>query len=977
MFKSLFTPKWKHQDAKVRQEALAALDADQDVSIISQMAISDESAEIRRRALAKISDSKVLQSILLQAGNPADWCQVASHLAGLQAENIDALTVQFNNKKSTWDEQAVSNAITKCDNSALAESLLLSSDDPQILLQAATSAKSIELRLSIVDKLDDLKSLQQLQKKASHKQVIQAVREKLKGIRAKQQHIDDTLQQADKICQNLSKLANQTWDTQFTTKVQLLTQQWQALDGEIIDDKPLSGKRVDNYNEALTACQATIDSMQEEARQAALVQEAQAKQSELCEQLESLIEEIKSERLESCQSLREGLTLLDKNWQQIITEVDASPQMKGRFSGLRETLQGHLAVWEKFESLTPNFIELTEQQADMVSFGDLEKWQKQWTNLEKKLHWPEELAIPSGLEIWRKQAKELQHKLHQLEAEQKKKASQLHRKIRTLENHIRQRNLIAANKLSNYINFELKELVGDFLTSVTRKLENLEPDLNELRDWHAFATTPKKESLCSAMEKLSENSLDPLVLAEKVHELQEQWRELISSDAAADQALWDKFKQAADKAYQPCLVYYAEQDQVKADNLKQKIAICERLEKQIADLRNSISNNEKVEQSHSSEEVAESAKTATETTSQSIDWKSLDKNFRDLTKEWQQYDPVPNNERKTIQKRFNKSFNGLKGLIHSEKQANLDERVELVAKAEKLVSLEDNRKAIEISKHLQQEWKNLGITFFKADREQWHQFRKAIDQIFAQRDEQKQAFKNELKSSEQKIKSLTTQIRSLSELEDSELNQKLEEFDSLRQQWDKQIELPRNSAKKLINEFEKACQHFRDRYSGIGERQLKKRLKAIKDGALLLQQAEETLLEKQAVDITFIEEQLAQLPIDEKGKRVLEPRLQHLKTAINDNEFSENISGVTELEKLALEAEILSETESPESFKNERMALQLQRLQEGLTSRLSQDELNQELHKMFYQWASYGFIQSAARTIINQRFDKIFTRIDL
>ena len=957
MFKSLFTPKWKHQDPKVRQEALANLNAEQDASIISQMATSDESIEIRRSALAKIKDQQTLQPILLQANTPSSWCMVASHLADLVPENIDALTVQFNHKKNTWDQQAVTNAITKCDNASLAESLLLSSDNYQALLKAATSAKSIELRLSIVDKLDDLQSLQQLQKQASHKQVIHAVKEKIKNIKAKQQNIDETLQHAEKITQNLSKLANQTWDTQFAAKVQLLTQQWQSLEIEVIGDSQVIEAKTSEYNHALSQCQATIDSWREEAEKAAQAQEAKEKQLELCDQLQNLIQEIQSESLQSCESLREGLILLDKNWQQIASDVEPDPQLKGRFNGLRETLNHYFATWEKFESLSQDFIDLAEQEHE-ETFNDLTQWLKRWNGLNKKLNWPNELSTPAALKQWQEQAKSLRQKHQTLEAGQKKKAAQLNHKLKTLEKHIRQRNLIAANKLANYINFELKELAGDFLSGVTRRLENLEPDLNELRDWHAFATTPKKESLCEAMQQLGENPEEPLAQAEKVHQLQEQWRELISSDATADQALWDRFKQAADKAYQPCLAYYAEQDQVKAGNLQQKITICEQLEKQLNDIERQKTESENIDLPSES-------------------WKALDNTYRQITKEWKQHEPIPNNERKSIQKRFNASLNSLKELLHAEKQANLDARIELVTKAEKLISFEDNLKAIETSKRLQQEWKTLGLTFFKADREQWQKFREASDQVFAKRDELKQAFKNELKTNEQTIKEITSQIIALSKLDDDSLKQKFDEFEALCQQWDRQAELPRNHAKKVIADFDKACQNFKERYAGIGERQLKRNLVGLKEGTLILQQAEEALLGEQKISLEAIDEQLNNLPCDDKGKSIVELRLQQLTNAASESEVSKNQTGVAELEHLALTAEILSETESPESFKTQRMELQLKQLQDGLSGRTSQEMKHQQILEIFYQWASIGFIPASNRASLNERFDKVFISIDL
>jgi len=56
IFKHLFTPKWKHPKQQVRLEAIENLDVQRDATILNTLALEDNSAEIRRKALQKVND---------------------------------------------------------------------------------------------------------------------------------------------------------------------------------------------------------------------------------------------------------------------------------------------------------------------------------------------------------------------------------------------------------------------------------------------------------------------------------------------------------------------------------------------------------------------------------------------------------------------------------------------------------------------------------------------------------------------------------------------------------------------------------------------------------------------------------------------------------------------------------------------------------------------------------------------------------
>jgi len=158
MLKRFFTPKWQHEDTEVRKQALAALDASNDAEIIVKLATDDPSIKIQELALAKLSDTAALQSLLSGAQNAKDWCRFAFRLNQLSPQ-IEALTSEFVKVKDNWDKNETFKVVaSNSTDQALTNSLLLTINDTDSLYKIATTAKSIELRLKAVEDINDLRS---------------------------------------------------------------------------------------------------------------------------------------------------------------------------------------------------------------------------------------------------------------------------------------------------------------------------------------------------------------------------------------------------------------------------------------------------------------------------------------------------------------------------------------------------------------------------------------------------------------------------------------------------------------------------------------------------------------------------------------------------------------------------------------------------------------------------------------------------
>lgn len=992
MLKRFFTPKWQHQDPSVREQALVALDASNDAEVIMKLVTDDPSSKIRDQALEKLADMSLLNSLLSASDGPAEWCRFALRINQLSPQ-VEHLTKEFGKVKESWDIDDTFKKVVSCSSDKgdlpLTNALLSTIDHPDALFKIATSAKSVDARLKAVADIQDIEVLHRLLKEATHKQVLQVVRSKLADAKAQQKIIDDTLDSAEKLAAALDKLSKQSWDdAQFETKVNHILENWQGLTLPEIDSLNESQqKRFDDFSNtfhsALNTSQKTIDENKQAIEQAAVQQEALDKQQALCQQLENLTKEMTDpsmDSLEAYQSVKEAFEFLNKNWQQTISEISADSKVQSNYLKLQKLLQTQLLPWETTIRLREE-VEAFLSYEPANEYNELRSWLKSWQSLSLKLAWPKNVTRPKFIENWFESVAKFQRQYDKIVGSQKKKAKYLNQKISLLEKHCQQRNLIAANKLVNYINQKLNESIADFHTSLSKKIENIQPQLAELRDWHAFATGPKKGELCEVMEKLSAEPMEPLARAKKVRELQQQWRELLASDPTADDESWERFKKASDIAYKPCLEYYAEKDKVRAENLQKRQRICETLEQIIAENGWRTLAEEPV----SSDEKVQSEAESSGDNKISINWKKIDQQLNKINSDWKKYQPVPENERQSIQDHFSAVQSVVREQLTNEKQANLDSRCDLVEKAVSLLGKEggDDRNSIEKSikqaMFLQKQWKDLGLTFYKADREQWNLFRQAIDKVFAARDDLKKQFKNDLHSNQEKLKNITTEIEQLSKIDDENLKASFSQFETLKQSWSYDTELPRAKSQSLLNAFEKACGSYQEHFDGLAQRQSDLAFKSLLDGAEMLTRAEEELLtagskKMEPSTLEQLQKGLLALNCDEKGESLLKGRLEALTLS---DPVTENQEGLEKLQELALSAEITLAIDSPEDYKEQRMTIQLEQLQKGIGSIQPSNSHFNEIKEMFNIWVTIGLIEPSEREKLESRREKLFNAVGL
>jgi hypothetical protein len=266
-------------------------------------------------------------------------------------------------------------------------------------------------------------------------------------------------------------------------------------------------------------------------------------------------------------------------------------------------------------------------------------------------------------------------------------------------------------------------------------------ELRELDEWKRFANAAVQEELIARTEALrtkfgfdtpeGAKAEDLDKVASELHEIQERWKQAAEAPRAQAQALWHRYRQAADPIQTRVREFFAVRVEERKANLERKLALIERAE----------------------------------TLSQSNDWIKTAEELKKLQAEWQAIGPVPRQDTRTTWKRFREACdafftrrNADLALRKEAWAANQARKEALCARAEELASSREWEKAASEIRRLQVEWKNVGPVRRTRSEALWQRFRLACDTFF---DRYKRRDELELEARQADREALVAELESL------------------------------------------------------------------------------------------------------------------------------------------------------------------------------------------------------------------------
>ncbi len=238
-------------------------------------------------------------------------------------------------------------------------------------------------------------------------------------------------------------------------------------------------------------------------------------------------------------------------------------------------------------------------------------------------------------------------------------------------------------------------------------------ELREMDEWKRFANAAVQEELIAKTEALrakynfdapegpKPDDLDKA--ARDLHEIQERWKQAAEAPRAQAQALWHRYRQAADPIQAKVREFFAVRNEERKGNLDRKLALIER-----------------------AEALAEST-----------DWIRTAEELKKLQAEWQAIGPVPRQDTRVTWKRFrdacDKFFTRRNADLAERKEtwsANLARKEALCVRAEELAASTEWEKGAAEIRRMQADWKTVGPVRRNKSEVVWQRFRTACDTFF-------------------------------------------------------------------------------------------------------------------------------------------------------------------------------------------------------------------------------------------------------
>lgn len=568
------------------------------------------------------------------------------------------------------------------------------------LEELAIGGLTAGIRSEAAEALTEKTTLQRVQKlaKGKDKGVYQIVRQKLQRIRDdedRQRKLAETIQT---IVHHAVEQARSDDTKLFEARLDALLQKWADVEAQA------SQQQTTEFLQAVHKCRERLREMQAEKDQLRHQQEQKSQRAETLSLLEDTLEELKHQDpdLEPSLASLDALQKTQENrWLEATRDAQVEKQEQKTYENLMQSLRSYISAVKR---LGQHRDEIAALQATDSSDTDDSKLTDQASAILESVDWPRDFRRPTVLDALNRIAgKPRPAKTDKPDSEeQKAMADSLRQVLDKLEEALDAKQLKESRQHFKAAQQLAKGLDHRHGKSLQPRMHLLGGQLRELTDWQGFATRPKQESLCEQMEYLANQPMEPEAKAERIKELQNEWRGLGGS---SDRDLWSRFKQASDQAYEPCKAYFSAKSGLKQANLETRKAICDQLGTFLDNADWS-----------------------------SIDWKAAERIHQTAREEWKAAWPVEFRDNRPVQKRFDDLLKQLEAPLDTERKKNEALKQSIVERAEALIEHEPLGDAMNQAKALQTEWTSIGITRHREDRKLWQAFRKACDQIFARRD---------------------------------------------------------------------------------------------------------------------------------------------------------------------------------------------------------------------------------------------------
>jgi len=803
-------------------------------------------------------------------------------------------------------------------------------DDPVLLHAVAVQGQEPELRLAAIGRLtapsalaacalDDplaanrLAAAERVQDKAALEQIVKGIgkrdkrvyrlaRERLKAIADAEQGARRAREQAEALCAKVERLGRFDNWVRDRGVLDHTDEQWAAIDAEL---DPELRERYQALRQAFLAA------YEDHARAHAAELAAQQAHADACRQREALLAELEQgAELDDVQTADQQIERIIAAWEGAATADPAdAPGLERRFEAAlaaaraqRSRLVDRNRAVDAAERLRTDADRL-QVQGGAPERKALRALQRRFDELPADLPQRESLAplLDTLTRRFDKHRRQFERKLAALPG-----------RLEELDAHFERGELKKAEPLYQSIMATLDQarsagLPQSELAPVAAHLKSIAPRLNELRQWRRWSADEHREGLCRDVEALAEDEgRNEEQAAHRLQELQRDWRELDRHGAPAADALWQRFHRAAEHVHERCKPFLEQQAALRAENRRQREVLCKRLEDFL----------EQVDWAR-------------------VDWKKLARAEREMRQSWAALGPIEARHYKPLEGRFRRSLRRLDKVLSEERDRNQAEKRTLIEQMQALADEPDLRRAIDAAKGLQQQWHTTVAGRQRDENALWKAFRSASDAVFARRQAEQEARGSELRDNQAAREAICHELRALTAAASLDAARFEEQLRALKTRWHdtESLPVPRQAASGLAKHWRAALAEAHAQLDRLREAaRWDANARMAHRAQWLDTTARRVAAGPQQLAAEELEAGWAALPaLDADAQATLEDAFALVRAAVDDPAAREVLlrrlgANRERREEICLLLEIIAGVPSPPALRDERMALQVDRL---------------------------------------------------
>ena len=413
--------------------------------------------------------------------------------------------------------------------------------------------------------------------------------------------------------------------------------------------------------------------------------------------------------------IRQAADDLARQWNAGADVKPPGDELSGQFRDVMSSVAKRAGDGERAQALASNTSDLLAREVpdpEDPRFDNFEAWMREVRrqadevdHLLARYAWPDDLPEPEALAALKRRRGDLAGVAEESDARSDALLEQVAASIAKLRQSIDEGSVHDAVERDRQLRELVRGLPRAKAQEVSSEFAELGARVRDLRDWRTYAQAPQREALCRQIQELADNPLEPHEQMRVVKSLRDEWNELGPVDTRHERDLRRLFDRAAERAFEPCRIYFKEQAERRAFNLEQRQAIVDALE-------GFLDNNDW----------------------EQADWRGVENILRQARNEWRQYHPVDRSSGRQLTARFEELASGIHNQLKAEWQRNIDAKEAIVAEAiqvrESGHRVTDQADAL---KALQRRWKAVGPLPRRADQRLWKSFREQCDSVFEAR----------------------------------------------------------------------------------------------------------------------------------------------------------------------------------------------------------------------------------------------------